>query len=720
MKKSFNILKLSSKTIVKASTFLLVQILIPVLLSYFFQETFGLNLIITFSLLVAFFAFIFFWHDKRTSKNPDIVERSKLFVDREIILYDLLKDIKDKKITILHGDAGIGKTELMKKVYLELSHDDNKERKVIWVDVDENPSYDGFLRSIHEKLFNRQESKIENVKVNIIEEFCRKEHLVLLDFNLSQGQELAPILAFISELGKTKAHMLISTDNTSGLTELGVIKKLGPLEENDRKKLIEIRVKVLELPIEAISSDVDYLCQQQSNTLMLIRAVELYAIGFSREAAINKAGSEYFNIQFIKIVNEEIRLRILSVFFLLDFHPSAKEVELISGVDLEEVLLALKDFHNTSLFYFSEEEEEYKIDYGFKNFLIHETDFADNIFEDIYENWIGWALDSSKKCGGKDNWGSYYELFTYIKTYLNVLKYCGTKQRHQNIITLWENVDFFLSYQSNTDYYEQFGVAALNAALELNDRKNIAIIQSEVLGYINIFRKPYSDEMYDTATVYLDEAEAYFVDVDAKCNLANIYRYKSRLLYKKAREVDDHNERVGLLTEAKNLANKALESINSDTRIVEEEKQKNICFIINNLSIIERRLGNFDKAVSYQKERLEIANYHSFKDVIAESYFQLGRIYQSQGNYPVALENYLEVLKNTENDVSLHIHRHVSYFRMAEIYCAQGQSEKAKGAITKAIEINRNCGAVNKRYEALLDKVESGKCEKNGQQDLKK
>jgi two-component system sensor histidine kinase UhpB len=64
------------------------------------------------------------------------------------------------------------------------------------------------------------------------------------------------------------------------------------------------------------------------------------------------------------------------------------------------------------------------------------------------------------------------------------------------------------------------------------------------------------------------------------------------------------------------------------------------CLALSNIGNIEYRLGNFDKAIYYGKQSMDIARNKSFYSSIGYAHKLLGRIYRKQGEYDSALREY--------------------------------------------------------------------------------
>lgn len=99
--------------------------------------------------------------------------------------------------------------------------------------------------------------------------------------------------------------------------------------------------------------------------------------------------------------------------------------------------------------------------------------------------------------------------------------------------------------------------------------------------------------------------------------------------------------------------------------------------VLNSLSKRIRLAGDFNKAMNYAKDALQLSEKISFKEGKVSAYNNIGIIYSEQGNYPDALKNLLIALKEAEekgykNGVA------ESYNNIGNVYYKQGNFGEAK------------------------------------------
>ena len=125
--------------------------------------------------------------------------------------------------------------------------------------------------------------------------------------------------------------------------------------------------------------------------------------------------------------------------------------------------------------------------------------------------------------------------------------------------------------------------------------------------------------------------------------------------------------------------------------------KKGIATAYNNIGIVYWNKGNFDKAFDVDFKSLKIRMETGDKRGIANSYNNIGLIYWNQGNYEMALDNLLKSLEIWE-EIKDKNGLGMSFLNIGNIYLDQGNSDKALEFYSKSLKINIETG--NKSFEA--------------------
>ena len=113
----------------------------------------------------------------------------------------------------------------------------------------------------------------------------------------------------------------------------------------------------------------------------------------------------------------------------------------------------------------------------------------------------------------------------------------------------------------------------------------------------------------------------------------------------------------------------------------------------NNIGAVYDNKGEYEKGLEYYLKALEIREKALGKEHpdTATSYINIGFVYSNKGEYEKALEHYLkalEILKNTLGEE--HPHTATSYNNIGAVYDIKGEYEKALEYYLKALEIDEN------------------------------
>ena len=118
----------------------------------------------------------------------------------------------------------------------------------------------------------------------------------------------------------------------------------------------------------------------------------------------------------------------------------------------------------------------------------------------------------------------------------------------------------------------------------------------------------------------------------------------------------------------------------------------------NNIGIIDMNQGNYDVALDNYMKALKIYKEIDFKKGIANCYNNLGLIYWNRGDYDKSLDNALKASKIRE-EMKDKVGIGMSYTNIGNIYLSQGNSNKALEFYLKSLKLNKETG--NKPAESI-------------------
>ncbi len=113
--------------------------------------------------------------------------------------------------------------------------------------------------------------------------------------------------------------------------------------------------------------------------------------------------------------------------------------------------------------------------------------------------------------------------------------------------------------------------------------------------------------------------------------------------------------------------------------------------VLNDLAIANRNAGDYESALEYADESLQLAQTLSYQQGLAQAYNCKGNIYNRKGEYPEALKNHLASLKIREllNDKK---GMGASYNNIGNLHTAQGNDNEALIWYNKALQIMKETG----------------------------
>ena len=269
-----------------------------------------------------------------------------------------------------------------------------------------------------------------------------------------------------------------------------------------------------------------------------------------------------------------------------------------------------------------------------------------------------------------------------------------TKNKVENGLAACYNL-LALGYKNLGDYPKAMDgfVKCLSYAEAQNDE------QQEANAYQNIATLYVLQNDYIKASESLDRAAHLYRELKdddgvltTLFNFANILKEKGKFdeARKHYQTVLNYREREGnkaviayvhmnlsqMLVKEKRYA-EAVVSLKKTLRLLKElQFQSDIAIVLNDLGLSESKLGNTQEAIDYFEQALKIGEAQSLLQYNAEIYKNLSQLYQDQGAYKQALENYDKGVKLTTTQNSLDKEKYVA--KLQERYETQLKETRIK------------------------------------------
>ncbi len=260
-------------------------------------------------------------------------------------------------------------------------------------------------------------------------------------------------------------------------------------------------------------------------------------------------------------------------------------------------------------------------------------------------------------------------------------KYKWIGMTKMDINEIYEKIDRLFEENKAKDA-EKYMNDMLHQAFEQGDNVLAIYMLNELIGYYR--QASMKDELLDVIK------QSY--EVSKKLNLENTIDYATTLL-----NIATGYRSIGCLEQAK----ECYEQTEGIYNVQLEKTDMRYASLYNNQSLLEQELGNYEKALNYQKRALEIALKNDAGFEIAVSYTNLANTYISLKDYKNAYEN-----------ASLAIDKYIERNVKDPHYCAalgvlglcsyeNGEYETAIGYFTQGMEIIEESIGKNSQYERM-------------------
>lgn len=141
------------------------------------------------------------------------------------------------------------------------------------------------------------------------------------------------------------------------------------------------------------------------------------------------------------------------------------------------------------------------------------------------------------------------------------------------------------------------------------------------------------------------------------------------------------------------------------------DDSRRISFAFGNLSTFYRKLEEFDNAIKYARNSLEVLPESSDPESKASATAQLGLAEEMAGNYAAALSGYQESLA-IAREAGLLQEQALALNNIANLYSKKGENRKAEERYREAFEIYVQIG-IKKKQAVILSNLASLKLEEN-------
>jgi tetratricopeptide (TPR) repeat protein len=613
---------------------------------------------------------------------------SGYFVGRKDKIAEIKKHInKDKKILLISGIGGIGKSEICKKLFHEYKNQSNKKIKHIgWIDWKgdfKSSFFDNFLATKEIQDVNERFEKTKEY-INTL-----KGSLLLFIDNMNE---------IIEEDKKTLGNLGGNIVITSRLNEIGNIQrvKIRELSEND---CIEIYNKILERNAACKN---EIVCQIVEKAARLTLVVELLAktaraSKLTDDKLLEELNKHRFNLADIKekIANSEgdektFNEHLKKLFDISKIKENEAEFNILKKFSLFPQIPL--EFETTKRWL---EQKDYNLLNNLvkKGWLIEETGrgfYMHQVISDVvryedkpsYEECI-YLVDMMNKDLYVDVSETFKKEFVdkfsgrvgILPFSEKVVEYFEN-EKNENIADLLHNSAKFYYWQADykkaLDFFDK-ALAIRNTAATYNGIAKVYLDQNnygKALEYyeyaLEIIKQALFKEHPDTAN-YNDAATAYN-------DMAKIYSEQ----YKYDCALDYYDKALEARIEAFG------------------EKHPYIAIIYSNIGQVYHKQGKNDKALEYHDKALAIIDkidelnkegFDTEHPTIGTAYNNIARFHFDKGNYNEALEYYYKALKIREKRSMEHPSTAATYNSIAEVHSIQSEYAKALELYLKSYKI---------------------------------
>jgi len=398
-------------------------------------------------------------------------DETPFFVGREKNLKEICWQLLNKKIVLIHGSAGIGKTALAIKVGHVLK--DRFKDGILWYRYDVQ-GIDDILNNIA-KQFGEDVLRIKDKKVKakiIINLLSEKNALLVFD----NAESLEDLNLFLSS-NNFSIPLLITSKH---LTNLEIKFKLIELVEFTEKETLELAKKILGNPFTIVNIEkikklgklVEYSPLALSILMKQIEVspteLNLFILNFDENNNLLKKlkydnKSLFISLNFsFNLLSKKLKeiLISLGVFHGLDFSKEA--VTYINKISIQEAAERLNHLHRLSLLERSV-NGRYRLHSFVKKFIKEKTNNK-NICNDLISYYIQF-LSQLKGVSLND----YNEIEKELDNILWVYKKNYELGYYKKVVELWEYLGIFLWDRGRWKDMKKYGLITCRASLKLGD-----------------------------------------------------------------------------------------------------------------------------------------------------------------------------------------------------------------------------------------------------------
>ena len=598
---------------------------------------------------------------------------------------------------VVQGPSGIGKTSLAREVAWRIQERDPKNIGIfpyisfVWIDnIHKDTPLSILLEKIHLALGNN-ESTSYNV-INTIIQLQRYPCLLIFDDVDPNNEE---VVNFLKKIPAPKSKAIITTSNKS-FDFGGWIVELEKLSEEDTALLVE--KEFIRTNKKRLFQDADLLAEK----------VVTHSLGIPYVAKLIVSQIAHDNLNDIfQNISTDDRLEQIwgelakdSELLLLAYQishfqspPTLRDLNYLYEDEegkLADLLKKLESLYVLETIF--DEKHQYSMPSRTKTYL-REKSKTETLH--VMESLSLWGKKFVVENGGTKNWEGYLRLdeqFGTISELTFWLSAQESSQLNELAFFIWQKIDHYLSVKGDLEGYLKIGKHLYEMAERNHWDQQMAEINLEIFGYVNLMYARNEKSSSPQKTMYLDLAEKqltrsleFYKKVNDLMKISTAYRF------------------LGDISRERKEISKAEKYYSESMKNYEEVTDfDNLGAVLNSLGVLEKDKGNFENSYNYQNRRLGLAKALNNPEGQAVSYYNLARLSQTQNFEFQAYSQHQEALKFAQISNRTDIMA-AAQMRMGIIARQRGSLDKSVKLLKQAYDLYEYLGYIPDELQEHLD-----------------
>ncbi len=359
-------------------------------------------------------------------------------------------------------------------------------------------------------------------QLELILDCLRCQRTLLIVDNLETIEDKQDVLSFLYELPPTVKVVITSREQA-----LFVPIRLESLSQEEAMRLIHHQAEEKELQLVPFETELLY---QNTHGIpaAIVYTIGQLSAGYSLADVLTKLKSATGDVARFCFESSVERLRgepSHRILMTLSLFPQPVDRETIAAITLEDSMNTgdgLAQLQQLSLV--RQQDARYNLHPLTREYAAYELSNHHEFEQEVRNRWVDWYLEFSKKYGNVDEKKWFTPQQNYIKTewenIQEVINWCITKYRYQDILTLWQQIKGYAHVRGLWDKRQEWSNWLRQTAEMESDWSTVAELSCDQGWTLTLTRQP---EALKEASILLQRAWELrdYKDVNFQLELAH-------------------------------------------------------------------------------------------------------------------------------------------------------------------------------------------------------